>query len=133
MEYNAQGEVFHQTTVRIREGVYSLTKNEGIPISESAEKGLIAELRARYRSMREEAMIRREYQGRKGPPVLPVTDDKGGEKTAVMQIQRRECSTGPHNQMNIILPSSAFTRDAVPVWLTIGLMTFVIFAAMTRQ
>ncbi|MDK2889609.1 MAG: hypothetical protein PWR21_241 [Methanoculleus sp.] len=44
---NAKGEVFQQTSVRIRENVYLLAKKEELPISEAAEQGVIAALRAR--------------------------------------------------------------------------------------
>lgn len=44
---NAKGEIFQQTSVRIRENVYLLAKEASIPISEAAEQGVIAALRAR--------------------------------------------------------------------------------------
>jgi hypothetical protein len=44
---NAKGEVFQQTSVYIRENVYLLAREERIPMSESAEQGVIAALRAR--------------------------------------------------------------------------------------
>jgi len=43
---NAKGEVFQQTSVRICENVYLLAKEGKIPISEAAEQGVIAALRA---------------------------------------------------------------------------------------
>lgn len=44
---NAKGEVFQQTSARIRENVHLLAKKEGIAISKAAERGMIAALRAR--------------------------------------------------------------------------------------
>jgi hypothetical protein len=44
---NAKGEVFQQTSVYIRENVYLLAKEASIPMSEAAEQGVIAALRAR--------------------------------------------------------------------------------------
>ncbi|WP_292489500.1 hypothetical protein [Methanoculleus sp. 10] len=44
---NAKGEVFQQTSVYIRENVYLLAKEASIPMSEAAELGVIAALRAR--------------------------------------------------------------------------------------
>jgi len=44
---NAKGEVFQQTSIYIRENIYLLAREEGIPMSESAEQGVIAALRAR--------------------------------------------------------------------------------------
>lgn len=44
---DAQGREFHQTSIRIRENVYLLAKEASIPMSEAAEQGVIAALRAR--------------------------------------------------------------------------------------
>lgn len=44
---NAKGEVFQQTSIRIRENIYLPAKKEGLAISEAAEQGVIAVLRAR--------------------------------------------------------------------------------------
>jgi len=44
---NAKGEVFQQTSIYIRENVYLLAREERIPMSEAAEQGVIAALRAR--------------------------------------------------------------------------------------
>ncbi|HOI59568.1 MULTISPECIES: hypothetical protein [unclassified Methanoculleus] len=44
---NAKGEVFQQTSVRIHENIYLLAKEASIPISEAAERDVIAALRAR--------------------------------------------------------------------------------------
>jgi len=43
---NTKEEVFQQTSVRIRETVYLLAKKESTSLSEAAEQGLIAALRA---------------------------------------------------------------------------------------
>jgi len=76
---NAKGEVFQQISVRIRENVYLLAKEESVPISEAAEQGVIAALRARGVERSEGEIIREIYWGRKGPPVLQSPTEKGGD------------------------------------------------------
>ncbi|MDD4255455.1 MAG: hypothetical protein PHP59_08790 [Methanofollis sp.] len=52
---------------------------------------------------------------------------------AEMHVQGRRCSTTVTNQTNIVLPSSAFTRDAVPAWFAIGLVALVMCVALTNN
>jgi len=70
--------------------------------------------------------------GRKGPPDLSIADDKGGENAMVNAV-RRGCSTPVTNQMNILLPAEAFTKDAVPAWFAIGLVALVMCIALTNN
>ena len=44
---NAKGEVVQQTSIYTRENAYLLAKEASIPMSEAAEQGVIAALRAR--------------------------------------------------------------------------------------
>jgi len=46
---------------------------------------------------------------------------------------RRGCSTPVTNQMNILLPAEAFTKDAVPAWFAIGLVALVMCIALTNN
>jgi hypothetical protein len=61
-------------------------------------------------------MINIFIMGRKGPPVLSVTNDKEVFREMVLMRKENEYALKVTDQVHIHLPSSAFTNEASNFW-----------------